>query len=120
MWGFRIKQARDKHIASALVVGAGVCREREEESPVGFGVAAGGAEGVDDALEVEGVGAVAAQPEAVEEAECFVGAARGGADDVNSLSPVGCIAYIDALFFSFFFENQLLVLEIGRWLMQSY
>lgn len=59
-----VEEAGEEDIGGA-VVGEGVGGKGEEEAAVGLGEAVGVAESVDDAAEVEGVRAVAAEAEAI-------------------------------------------------------
>lgn len=77
--GARVEEARDEDVGGAVVRDAGRRGGEEEEPSVGLVGAAGVAESVDDAGEVEGVGAVTAEAEAIEEAEGLVDVAIDGA-----------------------------------------
>uniref|UniRef100_A0A7N0VH50 Uncharacterized protein n=1 Tax=Kalanchoe fedtschenkoi TaxID=63787 RepID=A0A7N0VH50_KALFE len=86
----RVQKPRDEDIGSALV-GEGAGGDEQEETMMGLGEPAGGAEGVDDGADVERVGGVAAEEaEAVKEAEGAIEVAVGGAETVNGFGPVGC------------------------------
>lgn len=77
-------------------VGSTVIREAKgsdgkEETAVGIGEAMEIAEGMDDAGDVEGIRAVAAEAEAVEKAQGFVGVVVLRAEAVNSFRPIRAV-----------------------------
>lgn len=100
LWGFSVEEAGEEDIGGAVVgEGVAVGGKGEEEAAVGLGEAVGVTESVDDAAEVEGVRAVAAEAEAIEEAESFVDIGFDCTQGVDSFSPVGAVGYADLIFY---------------------
>lgn len=97
-----IEQPRDDDVAGALV-GDETRSDEEEAAAVSLVEPSGVAESVDHAAEVERVGTVSAEGEAVDDSKSLVGVFSEGAEIVYPSSPVSSVGDAASTVLLFFF-----------------